>query len=327
MTVIEPKPGAKVDAKKIVSWAGSALMVVSIGFIFGRLRTYGLDLSLLTSPWVVAGLLVVAFIESLGIVGASLNYRAIIKNISGVKLFRPFAVMVYNVSNLYKYIPGGVMYVLGRNRLAVETEGLSHAKVAFATVFEGGLVALSGLVVALVFSFEHSIYYIRQLTFSPVFLVAAIAVPAVIFPPVYIFRKDIKQLFGQFFSTVEILKPAVFVKRFGFALFLMFLWGMSFVAVITLLGQPMTLSLALTVVGLYLLGWLAGFLTPGAPSGFGIREAVLLMLMPGMVVESVLLSAMLIHRIITVIGDVFAYCIAVIYERASKNENETQIPI
>jgi len=299
-------------------------MVVALGFIVNRLITYGMDFSLLRSPWVVVGLFGVAVFEGIGVVGASLNYYALVRNVSGIRVMRPLAVLVYNIANLYKYIPGGVMYVVGRNRLAVETEGLSHGKVAFATVLEGLIVAVGALLVALVLSFEHSFSYIRQAALSPLIIALVIGVPTLIALLVYFFWDRLRHKFKEFFADVDIIKPGVIVKRLGVALVLMFFWGASFVAVITLLGQPMTLSLALTIVGLYLLSWLAGFLAPGAPSGFGIREAMLLMLMPGVVNDSVLLSAMLIHRFVTVLGDVIAYCFALIYERAATYRMEVK---
>ena len=309
--------GKRVELKRVVSWTGSALMIVSLGFVINRLRSYGMDLSLLTSPWVVAGLMAVVLVEGLGIIAASLNYRAIIKNVSGIVAARPLSVMVYNAANMYKYIPGSIMYFVGRNRLAVETEGLSHGKVAFATVLEGILAVMGALIVALTLSFDHSVHYIRQLTFSPVFTTIFLGGLLTFGTVIFVFRKKIAGEAKNFFSTVEILRPLVIIKRLSFALCLMFLFGLSFAAVLALLGQSMTLSLVLTTVGLYLLGWLAGFLTPGAPSGLGIREAVLLMLMPGVIDQSILLSALLIHRISTVSGDVLALCIAVAYERAS----------
>ena len=157
------KTQKKIDAKKIISWAGTLLMVVSFGFIAQRFRTYGIDFSWLNSPWVVIGLLAVAFGEGIAMVGASLNFRALVKNISGVIVARPLAMGVYLLSNLYKYIPGGVMYVAGRHRMVVETKTLTHSKLVFATIMEGVLIVIGALIVALVLSFDHTATYVLDL--------------------------------------------------------------------------------------------------------------------------------------------------------------------
>ena len=315
MTGFKAGHSAKFEVKKVVSWVGTALMVVSLGFIISRLRTYGLDLSLLSSPFVVMALFFVVVVESFGIIVASVNYRAILQNVSGIKVPGSLVTLVYSISNLYKYIPGGVMYVVGRNRLAVETEGLSHAKVALATIMEGALVIIAALIVSLVFSFEYTVYHIRQLVLSPFFVISVTIVVLIICTALYFLHGKIKQRIQDFFSTVEILKPSVIVKRFGIATFLVLMLGMTFTAVVMLMGQPMTASLAVTLAGLYLVSWMAGFLTPGAPSGLGIREVVMLMLMSGLVIESVLLIAMIMHRVVIILGDVLAYCISVLYKK------------
>ncbi|MCL1844162.1 MAG: lysylphosphatidylglycerol synthase domain-containing protein [Defluviitaleaceae bacterium] len=309
------------NAKKIVSWVGTFLMLVSLGFIARRLATYGIDFSLLTSPAVVAGLLAVAFAEGVVIFGASFNFRALLKNVSGISVAKPVAVVVYLMSNLYKYIPGGIMYVAGRHRMAVETEGLRHSKVAFSTVAEGVITALGALVVALTLAFEHSrSYVLQEFDFLPfVLLIAGIAL-IVIVPPIYFFREKITKGFKKFWETVEIFKPAVLAKRFAWALAMMFLWGATFVITLVLLGQPMTDGLVTTIIGLYLLAWLAGFLTPGAPSGLGIREAVMMMFLSGLVYENILLAAMVIHRVITVVGDLAAYGLGLAYAQIIKEE-------
>lgn len=309
---------ASIGIKKTVSYFGTLLMFVAFFFLGRTLITYGMDFSLLGSPVIVGGLIFVSLVEGTGIVLASMNYHALIKNVSGIRAKRPMSMLVYTISNLYKYIPGGVMYVLGRNRIAVETEGLGHGKVAFATIVEGVSIVIGAVLVGLVFSFESFFIFTNELdVFGEVMLVIA-ALIIVLVCVVYIFRQKIKPFAKKFWSSVELMKPSVIAKRLGFAVLLMFVWSSTFVATMFLLGQPMNLSLAFALIGLYLLAWLAGFLTPGAPSGLGIREAVMLMFISGFVYESILLSAMVVHRVVTVIGDVFAYVICLAVTRGSE---------
>jgi uncharacterized membrane protein YbhN (UPF0104 family) len=70
---------------------------------------------------------------------------------------------------------------------------------------------------------------------------------------------------------------------------------------------------ALTAVcGAYVLAWLAGLVTPGAPAGVGIRELVLLFLLGRWIAQADLLLAVVLGRGVTVIGD-FIYFIITIY--------------
>ena len=63
------------------------------------------------------------------------------------------------------------------------------------------------------------------------------------------------------------------------------------------------------VISGFILAWLIGFIVPGAPGGIGIREFVLITIMTSFVAEQYILFAVILHRIITVIGDLLTYII------------------
>jgi len=311
-----------VDIKKAASWVGSLLMLVSLGFIARRIfMTRGdVDFSVFVNPVVLVAMLSVALLEGVGIILASVNYRAIVHIVTGIKVRWPLITRVYTVSNLYKYIPGGVMYVLGRNQIAIQSEDLSHAKVAVATVLEGITIAVAAIFIAVAFSFEHSMYYLRRMDILPLIGLIVIIIAAVLVPIVYNNRHRIGNFFNEVKSESHNFRAIEMIKRLLFAFVLMVLWAFTFLATLMLFGQPMTLSLGITVMGLYMLSWLAGFLTPGAPSGLGVREAVMVMFMAGTVNEGMLISAMFMHRLLTVIGDVSAYGMALVFFRDGKKE-------
>lgn len=296
------------------------LMVVSLAFILRRiLQTRGdVDFTVFSDPLILTALLSVALLEGTGIVLASLNYRALVRNISGIRVKSPLAVVTYTVSNLYKYIPGGVMYVLGRNKMAIDTDKLSHGKVAFSTFIEGALFAIAAGFIAVAFSFDHSVNYIREMDIS--FWVGLVALAVVLTAAFFVYRFRIQ--LGVFFRNLKNdtrdLRWTVLIKRFIFAFVLISLWAFSFLATLMLLGQSVTFGMGITVMGLYMLSWVAGFLTPGAPSGLGVREVVMLMFMANTLNEGILISAMFMHRMLTVIGDVSAYGMALAYAQVRK---------
>ena len=77
----------------------------------------------------------------------------------------------------------------------------------------------------------------------------------------------------------------------------------------------------LPLCGAYVLAWLIGLLTPGAPAGVGVRELVLLFLLKGEISETDLVFAVLLGRIMTVGGDVFIYVISMLMS----SDNEQRI--
>ena len=67
------------------------------------------------------------------------------------------------------------------------------------------------------------------------------------------------------------------------------------------------------VIGTYSLSWIAGFIVPGAPGGIGIREAVITLLLAGIIPVSDALLAALIFRFVNIIGDFVGLFLAFIF--------------
>ncbi|MCL2617099.1 MAG: hypothetical protein FWD96_05590 [Defluviitaleaceae bacterium] len=298
--------------KSIVSIVGTLLMIASFVFIGMRIALYDIDFSVLSSPLILAVLVLLAFIAGLGYFYAGIVYQAILEALSGVPLERGLVVKVYCIANLYKYIPGSVMYAAGRNRLVFEVCGLSHTKVALATMIEIVIFALAGLVVSALFAFDYFVEYMRLAGASGFVWVGVGA--AVLLLTVGAFARSgaMVPILGDF-SNVLAKMP----KLLGAHVLILFVQTATYPATLILMGQPLTLSLIFTVVGLYALSWLIGFLTLGAPSGLGIREAVLLMFLGGVLDEGILLSSIVIHRAMGVAGDVFVYGVALAYHKVA----------
>ena len=317
---------SKKDIKKIVSYVGTALMIVSMVFVAQRLRNTaggegGINFEVLTSHWIIAGLLLVAITEGLGIFAAGLNFRALVRNVSGVTLKRILTIKVYTESNVYKYIPGGVMYVAGRNRLAVEVDELAHSKVVLATIIEGICMVIGVVVVATVFAYSHVARLFEYLGIIPIIIFALGLLLLIAIPIIYVLRHRIGGLIKNLTSSMETISWLVVVKRLGFSILLMFLYSVTFLITLVLMGQDIDISLGFAIIGLYLLSWLAGFLTPGAPSGLGIREAVMVMFLTGFVDDTILVAAMVMHRVLTVIGDILAFLTAWTISRISSKSS------
>jgi hypothetical protein len=305
--------------KKIVSWIGMLLMAVSIVFIVQRFLEVELDYTVLASPWVVVGLIAVMIVSGLYVLVTAINYRCWLYNVSGDKLPLSVVLSAYCNANMYKYIPGGVLAVLGRNRLAIENKELSHGKVAIATVLEGAFFVIAALVLALVFSSDYAVTELRRIDNLPVILAVIFGILAIAAVAVYLARFRVRKFFENA-DGKSVLKPIVLVKRLGAALGFMTVWGTMFFVVLALMGQPVTLRIAFAVVGLFNLSWIIGFFVPVAPAGFGVREAAMLIFIGSIVNDGYLILAIMAHRLVQVTGDILAYCAALLYKKLSRNQ-------
>jgi hypothetical protein len=68
----------------------------------------------------------------------------------------------------------------------------------------------------------------------------------------------------------------------------------------------------INIAGAYVVAWVAGLLTPGAPAGIGVREIVFLKVLQSVIPDSELLMAIVLCRIITVCGDVLFYIFSIV---------------
>ena len=67
-------------------------------------------------------------------------------------------------------------------------------------------------------------------------------------------------------------------------------------------------------LGTYLFSWIIGFITPGAPGGIGIREAVMTLMCGSFLGTETIVLYAVIMRIISTFGDVLAFLIGLLLE-------------
>ena len=304
--------------KRTTSLLGMLLMVVSLIFIARQLITQEPDFSMLTSLWRISGIGVLIVATALILLAAAINYKAWVRDVSAVDVALPITMTVYLSSNLYKYIPGSVLYLLGRQRLAIEHENLKHSQVALATLWEGIFAVIAAAAVALLCASGYISTVITEMEISVTTLAAILSGIAVsLLLAAYLFRRNIAIWYRKLTANKQTMGISALLKRMIFALGMVFLWGVVFLLNMILLGHPATPRFLFTIIGLYLFSWLVGLMIPGVPGGLGVREAALLLFMGGVADESILLPTLIIHRLNIVLGDVLAYLIAVGYAKVT----------
>jgi hypothetical protein len=109
-------------------------------------------------------------------------------------------------------------------------------------------------------------------------------------------------------------------KAFLMQVLFLALSGVIFVVLVERLsGQPVRPSLWMMAGGAYVVAWLVGLVTPGAPAGVGVREMVLIFLLGHAIPETELLPAVVVSRLVTVAGDVLLFVATFICFKATNN--------
>ena len=274
--------------RRILHWVGSGLALAGILFVGFRLHSYWLELDssrITPADWrdiialsIIYGaanlLLAMAWWHLLQLLGATVN--------------RIVSIRIYGVSQLAKYLPGNIFHLAGRQALGV-AEKIAGWVLIKSSAFELGLIAVAGSlfgwsVLPLIWDeFQVSTGMFLQVgTFVFVSLILA-------------------KLIGRHAMWA-------FVCQTSFLL----ISGSVFVVLLSIISEPEAIfsENSVTIGAAFIIAWLVGLVTPGAPAGVGIREVVLFFLLKTVASESDLLLSLLLSRIVTVFGDVLFYLAA-----------------
>jgi hypothetical protein len=275
--------------KRILHWVGSSFAIVGVGFVALRLHDHwsSLDLSQISPlSWLVIAVLAMLY----GMVSSllfTLTWWNLLKSFD-IHVTRLWAFHVYGVSQLAKYVPGNIFHLAGRQVMGMSV-GAPSGKLLKSIIWELGLAATAGamygwlILPAILPEFSSLL--------SIILLVISVGVAVFL----------LSRLFGLLVS-----------KAFGSLLLLQAISGGIFAILLDVVARDSQFSPQtwLLIGGSYIIAWLVGLVTPGAPAGAGVRELILLLLLKSIVKEADLLVAVVLGRIITVLGDVLFFMVA-----------------
>ena len=274
--------------KRGLHWGGSALAIVGILFVALRLRDYSAEIDFsrfgLVKWSAVVGLALIYGLANLMLALAWWNLLGQF----GASTSRRLAVKVYGFSQLAKYVPGNIFHLAGRQAMGMAA-GVPGWSLVKSAIWELGLISSSGGLFGLL-TLPLLLPSLPATASTWLFVAVIWAAAALLW---------------------RFLGPLV-ARAFGWQVGFLAISGVLFVGLLELVSEvPLTgAGVWLALVGAYVLAWLAGLVTPGAPAGVGVRELVLLFLLKGIVSEADLLLAVVLGRLVTVTGDLFFFAAA-----------------
>lgn len=311
----------KTDKKKLLRLLGRAIVVLSFIFLIRRLYIYRSSLADVWSTQVIL-CMIGASVLAAGLVAANACiYWLLLRHITGKDIPASTVLPIYGKTELYKYLPGNVMHLIGKNQIALVSDA-GHAEVALCTIMEVALVCIGAVLAGLLCSFSYVTTWMGEhhaWRYAGLIVLGLAAAAAVLY---FIFRKKLTKHRGrirELFSRKNLLfTVVVIVYDMGnkIASGLLFFW------LLRSMGVEIPAGYMITVAGIYAFAWLVGFITPGAPGGLGVREAMISLLLQEMAAPGVLTAAALINRIITIFADVIAFGLTQLF-RKKKDSAET----
>lgn len=272
--------------KKHLNKIGSLLALCGVLFLGIKLHTYSANISFNLIPiekWCLFILLTLAY-GILCLLNA-ISWKYNLKHCH-VTINTLDSISIYGVSQLAKYLPGNVFQFAGRQALGMANNINAKALVK-STFWELVLLCLGGAIL--------STLMITILT--PFLTLASAIIATIVFITIYLTL--LKHL-----TSIELAKAAFINLAFTLVS------GVSFLLLLKILNFPIGNLQDHEVIGAYILAWLVGLITPGAPAGVGIREVILLYLFKDAISNEDLLLTVLLGRVMTVSGDFIFYVIA-----------------
>lgn len=185
-------------------------------------------------------------------------------------------------AQLGKYMPGGVWQPLGQVGLARQ-RGIPTVRSSGAVVAHTALQVSVGLALAFPFAFRADLHVLWRVAAG-----ASVLAPLLVYPALRSFRR-----WPRFADSVDALGSATGTTLTAAMLLAnIALQGLAF----SLLASVATSDLAMTTTA-FSVAWTLGFLAVPFPAGLGIREAVLLALVPAQ--AATIVAASVVGRIVT----------------------------
>lgn len=201
---------------------------------------------------------------------------------------------LHALTQVMKYLPGNVFHLAGRHAMA-RRKALGHQTLLLAALSETGLLVLASLVTGLLAAGLLPLPDPAMIMLG----VAATLTGAAILGALIVWQ------------WVRVKAPVLSLWRARWGLGLLFPVYLIFFAgygaagglLLSAITPDAGSNLYLLTAGAFAIAWLAGFLTPGAPAGIGVRESVLLLILSPFVGTGPVLLLAALARVVTVAGD------------------------
>lgn len=307
----------RINITKIIKYIGNIIMILAIAIIINKIRSYDVDYSIIFSKKNIFSFMLITLIYSVTVILGGVPWTNIINALLSCKIQYWETMLIYTKSNVFKYIPGNVFQYVGRNELAVR-KNLKHSSVALSTLIDVSWNIFSIILLAILLARKNLFRYVAQQYENfgkEVSVFFVISVLVVLLLCLIMFKKKRKEIVKVLHEVFSIEFAKALGKNFLFYIIQGLVNAGLYVAIFSIIsGECYSIQSTMSCMGAMLVAFAAGFITPGAPGGVGIREAVSLFLLGTVIRESVILTGIVIMRVLSIAGDIFSFILIWIIE-------------
>ncbi|WMY75902.1 hypothetical protein RHD99_08170 [Buttiauxella selenatireducens] len=275
----------KINLRKWLNYLGSIIALLSIVFVAHRITKYWAQIP--DGTFTLKLFLIIILLA--GAYGAANFILAAAWKILMVGLHQHIshrvATRIYGMTQLAKYVPGNIFQFAGRQLLTM-SYGFSGKAIAKSTFLELLLLIITG-----------AIY---------IFWMLPLLYPG--FSVVYGLSLFIVTIVGLVLGLEWQGKGNLIKVVIKYLLFLFISGGVFLCVLYSIVDNwVVTPVLIFPLIGAYVISWLVGLVTPGSPAGVGVREFLLILFLKPLFTEVDIIMAVVLGRVVTIIGDCFFY--------------------
>lgn len=294
-------------------WQGLGLAVLALSLVYlvrFALRHAGELPSLRWDGPALAASAAALVLYVLALVAGALAWHLLLRGVgaAGADTALRRVLGIHLVSQAAKYLPGNVGQYVGRAALA-RREGLDLGHVLFTLVAETACAVAAAAVYAVAMLDPGSRdLFVDRLGPGRLAAVVLIAVLAALAAGRLAGHPTVRRVARLPPSATPPATPgpAVWLSCLGLTWLSFTLLGVCALLLLHGFFDPPAASLP-ALAGLFAAAWVAGFVTPGAPAGLGVREAVLVAGLNPLYGPDVALALPLLFRLVSVAGDGVAF--------------------
>lgn len=284
-------------AKKALHWTGSALAMLGVLYVGFRLHSYSSQIHFdrfSVSMWLF--LLAIGLGYGVANMMLAFAWRNLMLQLECNPTVR-WAVKIYGLTQIAKYIPGNVFHLAGRQAM-----GMALGAPGWALVKSS--------------AWELSLISVTAVFFSTLALPLFWAIPSLVTIVFFLLTLGVAGVGLRHYAGPSVARA--FAWYVGFLAVCASFFGA--VLLLVLVKDPRAASPSwLPLCGAYNLAWVAGLITPGAPAGLGVREMILLFVLRDAVPKPDLLLAVLLGRVLTVVGDTCFFLFSWLFRKEVSN--------
>ena len=307
--------------RKIVKLLGGVLTILALSFLASRLVqnwTRVAETAREFSTETLSAFAIVSCLYAILLLGKGLGWSLLIRIGASTKPSILQLVRIHGTTQILKYLPGNVFHYLGRQYEGYRA-GLTQSNIAGSSLSEALLNLTAASLICVTFlpawinkdiSFD-----LPTETWSAHIAMGAGALGLLI-ATLWLFkttRTVLRSLASRLFSLNALCALVLYVLFFLLSAF----------AFTTLCGYTLTADSQpslLIVLGVYPLAWVAGYVTPGAPGGIGIRESLIVAGLAPYTGEAPALVAAITFRIASFMGELLYFLIAKFFLESSSSQ-------